>query len=116
LHLDRGHHAEAITNFERALLQSPDYPPAVIGLARTLLTLPADAETEPTSARDRAEVLLDSVTKLSGWDSSEAWFWLGEIYERCYMPEKAAECWTYCEELEERKPIRGWEFVKPEWL
>jgi len=103
-----------MTNFERALLYSPDYPPAVIGLAKTLLTLPNEKNTE--SPRDRAEVLLDSVTKLRGWDNSEAWFWLGEIYERCNLPDKAADCWSYCEELEERKPIRDWSCVKPEWI
>lgn len=103
-----------MTHFERALLLCPDYPPATVGLARTLLTLPNDKDS--ASSRDRAEVLLDSVTKLGGWDSSEAWFWLGEIYERCYMPVKAAECWTYCEELEERRPIREWGCVKPMWI
>ena len=105
---------EAIANFERALLYSPDYPPAIVGLAKTLLTFSTDKD--PTSSRDRAEVLLDSVTKLNGWDHSEAWFWLGEIYERCSMPMKAAECWSYCDELEERKPVREWRCVRPEWL
>ena len=54
--------------------------------------------------------------KLAGWDSSEAWFWLGEVYEKCGMPVKAAECWSYCEELEERRPIREWRNVRPEWI
>ena len=103
-----------MTNFERALLHSPDYPPAVVGLARTLLTLPN--EKDGSSSRDRAEVLLDSVTKLAGWDSSEAWFWLGEVYEKCGIPVKAAECWSYCEELEGRRPIREWRNVRPEWI
>ena len=66
-----------MTHFERALLLCPDFPSATVGLARTLLTLPNDKDS--ASSRDRAEVLLDSVTKLGGWDSSEAWFWLGEI-------------------------------------
>jgi tetratricopeptide (TPR) repeat protein len=114
LHFDRSAFFEATTNFERALLHSPDYPPAVIGLAKTLLSVPDIEDT--ISARDHAEALLDSVIKLAGWDSSEAWFWLGEIYERCYMPAKAAKCWTYCEELEARKPIREWGCVKPEWM
>jgi cargo-transport protein YPP1 len=78
------------------------------------LTLPK--ENDVMSSRDRAETLLDSVTKLAGWDSSEAWFWLGEVYEQCLMPVKAAECWSYCEELEERRPIREWRFVRPEWI
>jgi len=103
-----------MTNFERALSHASDYPPAAIGLARTLLALPE--ESSGVTARDRAEVYLDSVTKLRGWDSSEAWFWLAEIYNRCDMPAKAADCWLYCEELEERKPIREWQYVKPEWL
>lgn len=103
-----------MAHFERALVQAPDYPPAIIGLAETLLTLPDGKDV--VSARDRAEVLLDSVTKLGGWDSSEAWFWLGEIYERCSLPVKAAECWMYCEDLEDRKPLREWNCVKPAWI
>lgn len=114
LHFDRGAYSESLSNFERALFHAPNYPPAAIGLARTLLSSPQDANSE--SMRDRAEVYLDSITKSGGWDSSEAWFWLGEIYNRCFMPTKAAECWLYCEELEERKPIREWQCVKPEWL
>jgi tetratricopeptide (TPR) repeat protein len=114
IHLDNSSHFEAMTNFERALLYDPDYPPAMIGLARTLLTIPEDKKT--SSSRDRAEVLLDSVTKLGGWDSSEAWFWLGDIYERYDMPDKAADCWQYCEQLEERKPIREWRYVRPQWI
>lgn len=107
-------HFEATANFERALLHNPDYPPANIGLACALLTSPD--EKNPISARDRAEVHLDSVTKISTWDNSEAWYWLGEIYEQCEMPEKAAECWMLCEDLEKRKPIRDWHCVKPEWI
>jgi hypothetical protein len=103
-----------MANFERALIYAPDYSPAIIGLAKTLLTL--SDEKDVASARDRAEVLLDSVTKLRGWDSSEAWFWLGEIYEQCNLPTKAAECWSYCEELEERKPLREWRFIRPQWI
>jgi tetratricopeptide (TPR) repeat protein len=114
LYLDNASHSEAQTSFEHALLHAPDYSPAIVGLARTLLTIPDDKD--PASSRDRAEVLLDSVTKLTGWDTSEAWFWLGEVYDRCDLQEQAAECWAYCEELEERKPIREWRYVKPEWI
>jgi hypothetical protein len=103
-----------MTNFEQALLHAPDYPPAVIGLASTLVNMPHEKYT--TSARDRAESLLDSLITLNGRDNSEAWFWLGEIYARCDMPEMAAECWTRCEELEERKPIRDWGCIRPKWV
>ena len=114
LNLDRGHHSEAIANFQRALLYVAEYPPAIVGLAEAILTQPDDKDI--ASSQHRAEVLLDSVTRLGGWDSSAAWFWLGEVYERYSMPVKAAECWTYCEDLEERKPIREWLCVRPQWL
>jgi tetratricopeptide (TPR) repeat protein len=107
-------HSKAMENFERALLHDPDYPPANIGLACTLLTSPA--QETPHSAMARAEVHLDSVTKYSSGDNSEAWYWLGEIYEKYGMLEKAAECWLHCEELERRKPIRDWDCVKPQWI
>jgi tetratricopeptide (TPR) repeat protein len=111
LQFDRCNYTEAIGHFERVLLHAPDYAPAIIGLAKTLLSLPYDA-----CSHERAEVLLDSVTKLRGWDSSEAWFWLGEVYERCSLLSKAVECWVYCNELEDRKPLRDWECVKPAWI
>jgi hypothetical protein len=104
-----------MANFEQALLHAPDYAPAVIGLACTLLNIPDD-EKNTTSPRDRAESLLDSLITLNGWDNSEAWFWLGEIYTRCAMPEMAAECWSCCDELEERKPIRDWGCIRPTWI
>jgi hypothetical protein len=100
-----------MTNFDRAILHLPDYSPAVIGLAKALLTFPGSRG----PSCDRAEILLNSVSKVAGWDNSEAWFWLGEIYERRGMLDKAAECWGYCEELEERAPIREWHCVKPAW-
>jgi len=104
-----------MTNFERALLNSSDHTPAIIGLARSLLTLPQQGR-DVSSSRARAEVLLDSVTKLGGWDNGEAWFWLGEVYLVSGLVEKAGECWGYCEELEERKPVREWGCVRPEWI
>jgi tetratricopeptide (TPR) repeat protein len=107
-------HSKAMENFERALLHDSDYLPANISLACALLT--SLYRETPHSARARAEVHLDSVIKVSPWDNSEAWFWLGEIYEQYQMLEKASECWLYCEELERRRPIRDWHCVKPEWI
>ncbi|MCJ1405078.1 hypothetical protein MMC11_008304 [Xylographa trunciseda] len=62
------------------------------------------------AARDRAYGLLSSLTKLgTGWDSSEAWFALARAYEESGQVEKAKEVLWWVVELEEKRPIRGWD-------
>ncbi|MCJ1393445.1 hypothetical protein MMC18_006320 [Xylographa bjoerkii] len=62
------------------------------------------------AARDRAYGLLSSLTKLgTGWDNSEAWFALARAYEESGQVEKAKEVLWWVVELEEKRPIRGWE-------
>ena len=62
------------------------------------------------AARDRAYGLLSALTKLgTGWDNSEAWFALARAYEECGQVEKAKEVLWWVVELEENRPIRGWE-------
>lgn len=61
-------------------------------------------------ARDRAYGLLSSLTKLGkGWDNSEAWFTLARAYEESGQMERAKEVLWWVVELEEKRPIRGWE-------
>ena len=62
------------------------------------------------AARDRAYGLLSSLTKLgTGWDNSQAWFALGRAYEESGQVEKAKEVLWWVVELEDKRPIRGWE-------
>ena len=62
------------------------------------------------AARDRAYGLLSSLTKLgTGWDNSEAWFALARAYEEGGQLDRAKEVLWWVVELEEKRPIRGWE-------
>ena len=64
------------------------------------------------AARDRAYGLLSTLTKLgSGWDYSEAWFQLARAYELGGEVDKAKEVLWWCVELEDSRPIRGWDAV-----
>jgi hypothetical protein len=61
------------------------------------------------AARDRAYLLLSTLTKLgTGWDCSEAWFGLARAYEASGQVDKAKEVLWWCVELEDSRPLRGW--------
>ena len=64
------------------------------------------------AARDRAYSLLSSLTKLgSGWDYPEAWFALARAYEEGGQIDKAKEVLWWTVELEDSRPIRGWDCI-----
>jgi len=64
------------------------------------------------AARDRAYFLLSTLTKLgAGWDYPEAWSELARAYEASGQTEKAKEMLWWCVELEDSRPLRGWEVV-----
>ncbi|KAL9117826.1 MAG: hypothetical protein Q9187_005630 [Circinaria calcarea] len=82
--------------------------------APTTLSSSSDAKTpeglDRLAARDRAYGLLSSLTKLgSGWDNSEAWFALARAYEESGQLDRAKEVLWWVVELEEKRPIRGWD-------
>lgn len=61
------------------------------------------------AARDRACVLLSTITKLgSSWNSSEAWFALARAHEESGQPDKAKDVLWWCVELEEGTGVRDW--------
>jgi hypothetical protein len=69
-------------------------------------------ELDRLAARDRAYFLLSTLTKLgAGWDCSEAWIGLARAYEASGQIEKAKEVLWWCVELEDSRPLRGWEVV-----
>ncbi|KAJ8103932.1 hypothetical protein POJ06DRAFT_279561 [Lipomyces tetrasporus] len=96
---------DAMEAFEAALTVSIDYVPAIVGISTVLLSLP---DKEQPMARDRAFVLLETTTKLEGWDFSEAWMLLGDIYESIGSEEQVRESWWRCVQLEETRPVRRW--------
>ncbi|TKY87639.1 hypothetical protein EX895_003220 [Sporisorium graminicola] len=53
-----------------------------------------------------AEGLLTTTTKGAGWDSSEAWLFLGQAVQRSQRAQRARECFEYALQLENTKPVR----------
>ncbi|QSL66872.1 hypothetical protein MERGE_001259 [Pneumocystis wakefieldiae] len=104
---------DAARRFEWALLEDHDHINANIGLSKVFLELKGE---KYESYRDRAEQMLEMVTKLSGWDSSEAWLLLGEIWEKMNDLKNAKKAYWYAVELEDTRPVRHWRNVSPRFL
>jgi len=90
----------ALSAFTKALLLRSDYAPSLVHLAKVYLA---------TDQVELAHSLLNQMTQDSGWDVSEAWFYLGKVCERQGRMERARECWRYALELEETRPARRWD-------
>lgn len=70
---------------------------------------PTPNELNRLAARDRAYMLLNTLTRLgSGWDNSEAWHTLARAHELSKQLEKAKQALWWVVELEENQPIRPW--------
>lgn len=75
---------------------------------------PSPAELNRLAARDRAYMLLSTLTKQgSGWDDSEAWYTLARAHELSREVGKAKQALWWVVELENNRPIRPWEIVSP---
>jgi tetratricopeptide (TPR) repeat protein len=64
------------------------------------------ARAQDLSSVSLAEGLLTTTTKGAGWDSSEAWLFLGQAVQRSERKQRARECFEYALQLENTKPIR----------
>lgn len=65
------------------------------------------ARAQDLSSISLAEGLLTTTTKGAGWDSSEAWLFLGQAVQRSQRLQRARECLEYALQLENTKPIRS---------
>lgn len=73
---------------------------------------PPPAQLNRLAARDRAYMLLNSLTKLGeGWDDSEAWAALARAHELSDQVERARECLWFVVGLEDGRPVRPWNVV-----
>ncbi|CCJ29278.1 unnamed protein product [Pneumocystis jirovecii] len=104
---------DAIRRFEWALLEDHDHINANIGLSKVFLDFQGEMH---ECYVDRAEQMLDMVTKLSGWDLSEAWLLLGEAWEKMNDLENAKKAYWYAVELENTRPVRHWRNVSPRFI
>ncbi|KAJ9478580.1 hypothetical protein PHBOTO_002081 [Pseudozyma hubeiensis] len=64
------------------------------------------AKAQDLSSVSLAEGLLTTTTKGPGWDSSEAWLFLGQAVQRSQRAQRARECFEYALQLENTKPVR----------
>lgn len=64
------------------------------------------AKAQDLSSVSLAEGLLTTTTKGAGWDTSEAWLFLGQAVQRSQRAQRARECFEYALQLENTKPIR----------
>jgi cargo-transport protein YPP1 len=70
---------------------------------------PTPAQLNRLAARDRAYMLLSTLTKLgSGWDNPEAWLLLARAYELKGQVSKAKQALWWVVELEDSRGLRGW--------
>ncbi|KAF2718671.1 TPR-like protein [Polychaeton citri CBS 116435] len=68
---------------------------------------PSPAELNRLACRDRAYMLLSTLTRLgTGWDNSEAWLALARAHELSGELKKAKQALWWVVELEETRPIR----------
>lgn len=75
---------------------------------------PSPAELNRLAARDRAYMLLSTLTKLgTGWDDSEAWSMLARAHELSREIDKAKQALWWVVELEDSRPLRGWGEISP---
>ncbi|KAG0222152.1 hypothetical protein BGX31_009317 [Mortierella sp. GBA43] len=90
--------ATASVSFSKALALVPYHPACSARVGRSYL----DA-----GSLDMAEGILETTTKSLGWDSPEAWFYLGKVFEGTGRLTRAKECLWYALELENSRPIRS---------
>ncbi|MCJ1478671.1 hypothetical protein MMC13_007352 [Lambiella insularis] len=101
---------------DSAALPSVHNPPSASAARLPPSQTQPPAVPDHLEARDRAYGLLSSLTKLgSGWDNSEAWFALARAYEESGQAERAKEVLWWVVELEEKRPVRGWDCLGRGW-
>ncbi|KAI9243729.1 hypothetical protein BDA99DRAFT_529892 [Phascolomyces articulosus] len=87
----------AIEAFEKGLVADKNDVSSSVWLARVHIE---------RDDLDIAEGILESVTKRSGWDSAEAWFCLGRVYQKTSRADRGKECMMYALDLESTHPIQ----------
>ena len=138
----RGLPHEALASYEVSLSYFPDHPIAVAGISTILLDIfeekiPAEVRLVPhpsgpmnnhsavpssglatpaqlnrLAARDRAYMLLNTLSKLGeGWDDSETWMALARAHELSGQIDRSKECLWWVVELEDGRPVRPWSVI-----
>lgn len=131
LYLAEGRVKLAQGSFIKALSLEPRHVPSMVQLAKAYLEdgMKEEGEEEEEGEGERrderarqtvrakmeregdvaaaAEAILRETTEAEGWDCAEAWFGLGQVYERTHQLTKAKEAYWYALELEGSEPLRA---------
>ncbi|CDO73869.1 hypothetical protein BN946_scf185016.g26 [Trametes cinnabarina] len=104
---------KALEAFQKALFIAPNDVSATIHLCRVYLAAVQErgkskSALEP-SDRDNIDLavgLLSALTKGTGWDVPEAWYFLGKMYGLQGRQARERECLCYALTLSENRPLR----------
>ncbi|KAF8933122.1 hypothetical protein BGZ47_011022 [Haplosporangium gracile] len=97
LYAAQGDQETASVSFSKALALAPYHPACLTRVGQSYLE---------TGSLEMAESVLDTTTKSQGWNSAEAWFYLGKVFEASDRLVRAKECLWYALDLEQSRPIR----------
>ncbi|EEB05139.1 cargo-transporter Ypp1 [Schizosaccharomyces japonicus yFS275] len=111
--IDQHKYSEALEQLELAALLEPDEPYLCTTLAYTLIQL---EEPYQPAARNRADGLLDRVTRGRGWNIPEAWFLLAQIHHTLGDEKFTASAFSYAIELTDSEPVRNLSCITPRYL
>ncbi|KAF9095692.1 hypothetical protein BGX23_000103 [Mortierella sp. AD031] len=97
LYAAQGDQETASVSFSKALALAPYHPACLTRVGQSYLE---------AGSLEMAESVLDTTTKSQGWNSAEAWFYLGKVFEATDRLPRAKECLWYALDLEQSRPIR----------
>ncbi|KAG0074580.1 hypothetical protein BGZ90_010635 [Linnemannia elongata] len=97
LYAAQGDQETASVSFSKALALAPYHPACLTRVGQSYLE---------AGSLEMAESVLDTTTKSQGWNSVEAWFYLGKVFEASDRLVRAKECLWYALDLEQSRPIR----------
>ncbi|KAK3830849.1 MAG: hypothetical protein JOS17DRAFT_150437 [Linnemannia elongata] len=97
LYAAQGDQETASVSFSKALALAPYHPACLTRVGQAYLE---------AGSLEMAESVLDTTTKSQGWNSAEAWFYLGKVFEASDRLVRAKECLWYALDLEQSRPVR----------
>ncbi|KAF9567690.1 hypothetical protein EC968_003189 [Mortierella alpina] len=107
LYAAQGDKETASVSYSKALALEPFHPACLVRVGRTYLE---------AGSLEMAESMLETTTRSQGWDSAEAWFYLGKVFEASERLTRAKECLWYALDLERSKPVRDFAEALPRYL
>ncbi|KAI8077855.1 uncharacterized protein BX664DRAFT_270576 [Halteromyces radiatus] len=95
--LGQSRQEEAIEAFQKGLVADPNDTLCRLWLAKTFMEM-GDLVV--------SEGILNNLTRGKGWNHPEAWYHLGDLYNKTNRMERAKNCLFYALELEDTEPIQ----------